>query len=263
MAGYPKLWTRLRHRPWFRKLKAVQKCIWYEMIMIAKEQTDDGWVCFPNVTAMAAEVGCERGSCEAWIGRETGAERVSSVEKGRFICRFYLTEYNEAQGVRSHNELKNRSLNRIEEKGREGNRNNIPATPDSIKPTSGSGKDPTRGYILDAIISEIKSKLGATCDHKLAGVIVQRAGWKAGETYPWGLYGHIMVCIGRVSTWINENHFIGAISRDLKCRHGKLDGSFAWPEADLTLIKAFEGKFEQWMKREFPQKMDFKIVRPQ
>ena len=136
----------------------------------------------------------------------------------------------------------------------------IPAKPDLGKPTNESiKKDPTHGYICKAIVNEIKSKLDADCPYPLAGKIIQRAGWKAGETYPWGLYGHIMVCIGRVSTWVNEQAFIGAITRDLKCRHGKLDDSFAWPETDLTLIKAFENKFEAWVKSEFPQKMDFKI----
>lgn len=104
--------------------------------MIAKEQTDDGWVCFPNVTAMASEVGCDRGSIEDWLwrecgydvtvsrgqrewnGRPTGEQRVSKVVKSKFVLRFYLTEYNESQQVTSFRELKKRSLSRG--KGRKG-----------------------------------------------------------------------------------------------------------------------------------------------
>lgn len=144
MAGYPKIWTRLRHEPWFRPLKAVQKCIWYEVIMIAKEQTDDGWVCFKNVSHFASEVGCDRGSIEEWLSRETGTERehngsgtgverecngnvsgtfrVSYVEKSRSILRFYLANYNENQQVKRFKDLKKGAIRKGKEKKGKGSK---------------------------------------------------------------------------------------------------------------------------------------------
>lgn len=129
MAGYPKIWTRIRHRPWFRKLRGSQRLIWYEVIMIAKEQTDDGWVCFPNISGMALECGVDRSSVRGWLERETGQTwdgRVANVgdvrvvygEKSPQVLQFYLTEYNESQEVTSFRELKSRALRK--EKEREG-----------------------------------------------------------------------------------------------------------------------------------------------
>ncbi len=125
MSGYPKIWTRIRHEPWFRKLKGSQRLIWYEVIMIAKEQTDDGWVCFPNISGMALECGVDRESVRRWCDREVADGRIQRVEKSPRILHFYVTEYNESQQVKSHADLKNRYSNRREEKGIEEKRRKI------------------------------------------------------------------------------------------------------------------------------------------
>ncbi len=122
MAGYPKLWTTIRHEPWFRRLSATQKCIWYEMILIAKEQKDNGEITFKNVSHMAAEVGTDRRSIEKWlsencaevgeelgkgcarVGEELGKScvegRVRLVEKSPRLLHFVLTKYNDSQRVK-------------------------------------------------------------------------------------------------------------------------------------------------------------------
>ncbi len=113
MAGYPKLWTRIRHEGWFKRLRATQRNIWLEGTLIAKEQTDNGWLCFKNVTHFGMETGCDRGSIEAWLVREAGDKRIQKVEKTKHLLRFYLANYNEAQQVRRLVDLKKGVLTKL------------------------------------------------------------------------------------------------------------------------------------------------------
>ena len=131
MAGYPKLWTTILHEPWFKRLGAVQRAIWLQLILIAKEQTDDGNVTFTSISNMASELACDRRSIYRWMERECdnwcahaveksqadaqpahgkvpqGVRRVCAgrahlVEKSQRLAHLYLVHYNDSQELRRY-----------------------------------------------------------------------------------------------------------------------------------------------------------------
>jgi len=59
MAGYVKIWTTIKSNEAFLSLSLTQKGAWYEILVDAKTQRDDGWVFYRNFTAMGQSWGCE------------------------------------------------------------------------------------------------------------------------------------------------------------------------------------------------------------
>lgn len=60
MPGYPKIWTFIRHEWWFKKLKASQRGAILEMLLMVKEQQDNGHVVVNSVTTLASELSINR-----------------------------------------------------------------------------------------------------------------------------------------------------------------------------------------------------------
>ena len=258
MAGYPKIWTRIRHRPWFRELGLAQRGIWYEVIMIAKEQTDDGWICFSNASGMASELHTNRTSIETWIARESHAERISNVQKGKSCLRFYISEYNNSQQVSSIKEFRNRPLKGREGKQKEREGNNIsPAPPDLAEKRISDG---THGDKCDAIVTACKSYLGLGCSHAQAGQINKKA-----ESV-----GQAIVAISRIRSWIDKGittkrYFMGAVIRDLQQSRGSTDKDGkrhpGWPDADWEMVKSENERFEKLLDQKYGNKLGDVITR--
>lgn len=257
MAGYPKIWTTLRHEPWFRKLKAVQKCIWYEVIMMSKDQKDDGWVSARNLTTLAADIGCDRGSLRDWMGRESGADRVSHVNESKILLRFYLVDYNDSQQLKGYKPKRNapqaeqsiqaEHTTRLELKA------DRPASPDLADKRIPDG---THGDKCDAIIKACKSYLNLGCSHVQAGQINKKA-----ESV-----GQAIVAAYRVSKWVTtKKGFMGAVIRDLsesRGSTGKDDKRFpGWPDGDWERVKVENEQFERTLDQKYGNKMGDVIAR--
>ncbi len=60
MAGYVKMWTAIRSDRGFLALSCNARGAYMQLIVAAKEQRDDGTVCYRNVAAMGADWGCDR-----------------------------------------------------------------------------------------------------------------------------------------------------------------------------------------------------------
>ncbi len=60
MAGYPKIWTFIRHEHWFKKLKANERGAVLEMILMVKEQQDNGHLVVNSVVVLAYELSINR-----------------------------------------------------------------------------------------------------------------------------------------------------------------------------------------------------------
>lgn len=60
MAGYPKIWTFIRHEHWFKKLKANERGAVLEMILMVKEQQDNGHLVVNSMTVLAYELSINR-----------------------------------------------------------------------------------------------------------------------------------------------------------------------------------------------------------
>lgn len=103
------MWTRILHEPWFKKLPCVQRGIWLQIFLIAKEQTDDGWVCFKNVTEFALIMNTSRSSIVAWLKQGC----INHDKKSKGLLRFYLTNYMELQQVRQLKEFKKGVLTKL------------------------------------------------------------------------------------------------------------------------------------------------------
>lgn len=106
MAGYPKIWTTIRHEPWFKKLSIVNRAIWLQLILITKEQKDDGHVTFSSYTHMAAELGCSRDSAAGWVATEVRQGRVILAEKSATLTELILVHYNDSQAVKRYDPKK-------------------------------------------------------------------------------------------------------------------------------------------------------------
>lgn len=102
MAGYPKIWTTIRHEDWFKELSCIQRSIWLQAILIAKEQTDDGWLCFNNATHFASETNTNRTNIDTWVARETQGKRINIARSDKRLLRFFIVNYNESQQVKRY-----------------------------------------------------------------------------------------------------------------------------------------------------------------
>jgi len=102
MAGYPKIWTTIRHEPWFKKLKITQRGLWYELILIAKEQKDDGNVTFKNISDMAAQTGADRRTVSTWLDREIAQGRAAYIQKCKDLIHIFIVHYNDSQELRRY-----------------------------------------------------------------------------------------------------------------------------------------------------------------
>ncbi len=60
MAGYVKMWTAIRSDKGFLALSCNARGAYMQLIVAAKEQRDDGTVCYRNVAAMGSDWGCDR-----------------------------------------------------------------------------------------------------------------------------------------------------------------------------------------------------------
>lgn len=60
MAGYPKIWTFIRHERWFKKLKSNERGAVLEMLLIVKEQQDNGHLVVNSVSVLAYELSINR-----------------------------------------------------------------------------------------------------------------------------------------------------------------------------------------------------------
>lgn len=60
MAGYVKVWTLLRSNKEFLSLSGMARGVYLQLLVAAKDQRDDGTVCYRSVAALGSECGCDR-----------------------------------------------------------------------------------------------------------------------------------------------------------------------------------------------------------
>lgn len=92
MAGYVKVWTTIKSNEEFLSLTLIQRGAWYEILVDAKLQRDDGTVVYRNKEAMGHSWGCEGKT--AWkilghLGENTGKiqgnfPEISGKKSGHF-----------------------------------------------------------------------------------------------------------------------------------------------------------------------------------
>ena len=60
MASYIKVWTAIRYEPWWRELKASGRGALIEMLLMVKEQRDNGHLVCSSASALARELSINR-----------------------------------------------------------------------------------------------------------------------------------------------------------------------------------------------------------
>ena len=73
MAGYPKIWTFIRHELWFKSLKANERGAVLEMLLMVKEQQDNGHLVVNSMSVLALELSINRKTLGKLIAKLTNA----------------------------------------------------------------------------------------------------------------------------------------------------------------------------------------------
>jgi hypothetical protein len=204
-----------------------------QVILIAKEQTDDGWISFKNVSNFAQELGGDRTSIEGWIVRESTENRITIEEKSKKLLRFYLANYNTSQSVTRFSDMKNASVTKL--KGTKLNGNEIkdyPATPDSDKSPTKKDKKTDKAYPFkwEYVNARFAQIIGRDAPANIIGLILS-----------WGQdIGETIVAIHKIQTWTTEKQFVGAIRDTLRDR-GK------WSDENREMVKLENSRFDNWL----------------
>jgi len=232
MAGYPKIWTTIRHESWFKSLSCLKRGIWLQVILIAKEQSDDGWLCFNNVSHFAAELRSDRSSCEAWLTTEAQQLRINCVEKSKQLLRFQITNYNSSQSVTRFSDLKNASVTKL--KGTELNGKEIKEYPRQV----GEPDEKIKGKKTDPVYNlkweYLNKRFNQIIGQKAPGSVI-------GQILKWAdNIGDAVTTLYKIKTWTAKPLFMGAVRKTLNERQ-------SWSDENFEMVKNENTRFEEWL----------------
>jgi len=93
MAGYPKIWTFIRHETWWKQLKAAGRGAVCEMLLMIKEQHDNGHLVVSSMSNLAAELSINRKVMSQLVTFLTTTGTLQVVKNDRHLLHLYFPKY--------------------------------------------------------------------------------------------------------------------------------------------------------------------------
>ena len=125
MAGYVKMWTTLRNNVGFLALSCNARGAYMQLILAAKEQRDDGTVCYRNVAALGADWGCDRATSAKILRKLSDNSLCTYTQNGQGVLTIKVANYMKWQEL---------TVREIVENSKKSPREITPLRPDQTKP---------------------------------------------------------------------------------------------------------------------------------
>lgn len=93
------MWTTLRNNEGFLALSCNARGAYMQLILAAKEQRDDGTVCYRNVAAMGADWGCDRSTSAKILRKLAENSLCTHTTNGQGVITIKVTNYRHWQDL--------------------------------------------------------------------------------------------------------------------------------------------------------------------
>ncbi len=108
--GYPKIWTSIRHEWWWKKLKAAGRGALLEMILMVKDQLDNGHLVVHSLSGLAGELSINRKVLARLVTFLAVVGTIRVVENDQRIYHLFFPNYMKWQKMTAREAVENAHL---------------------------------------------------------------------------------------------------------------------------------------------------------
>jgi len=110
MAGYVKIWTCIHQDEWFLGLSLIERGMWYELLVLAKQVGDTGNIFVAKMRELSEKVGADVRTCNKIVAKMHGDGKIVLKKLPNSVIHIQIVNYLKWQELNDPKEIRNEHI---------------------------------------------------------------------------------------------------------------------------------------------------------